>query len=67
MQRLRDNPYESEWWRILENESILDPDTNAGKEFRRDFRVPFKVFDAQLVIEYPFVLVVPLIVSIVFY
>ena len=45
MQRLRDNPYESEWWRILENESIVDPDTNAGKEFRRDFRVPFKVFD----------------------
>jgi hypothetical protein len=45
VRKLRDNPYESEWWRILENESIVDPDTNAGKEFRRDFRVPFKVFD----------------------
>jgi hypothetical protein len=44
MRRLRDNPYESEWWRLLENESIRDPDTHVGKDFCRDFRVPFNVY-----------------------
>jgi hypothetical protein len=41
---LRDNPYESKWWYRLQNNGIRDSESRDGKEFRRDFRVPFSVF-----------------------
>lgn len=45
IRKLRDNPYESEWWRLLEKESLRDPNSREAKDFRRDFRVPFAIYD----------------------
>jgi hypothetical protein len=45
LRRLRDNPHESEWWRLLQNETIVEPASRDAQSFRRDFRVPFKVYN----------------------
>jgi hypothetical protein len=45
VQKFRDDPYESEWWRLLEKESIADPASRDERDFQRDFRVPFKVYN----------------------
>lgn len=45
IEKLRDDPTQSEFWRRLDNEAIKDPDSREGKEFRRDFRVSFGIFN----------------------
>ena len=38
------DPYDSVWWRFLQDPQVTDPKSRQGKLFRRRFRVPHGVF-----------------------